>query len=217
MGNSDAIAKAWRRINWIGVIAGVLTIALPFLGKWWQLTLGTGVVFMEISPFGTDIIIFEESVSGAIGSPLLWWFLLGIKLVIVYLGVVLLAGSVLSISDRHVAIAEQFIHFSARKLLWLVVAFVAILFLFIVIVNHAPGIHDSSIGNAPFLLQTDLPYLIGEGEVSSVLEVMRFTCPIRMEFTKAFGIAVLAAALGVATRIYQKRLHNEKEKYKQTE
>jgi len=209
MGNSEAAAKAWRRINWIGVIAGVLTIALPFLGKWWQLTLGTGAVFMEMSPFGTDIIIFEESVSGAIGSPLLWWFLLGLKLVIVYLGVVLLAGSVLSISDRHVAIAEQFIHFSARKLLWLVVAFVALLFFIIVIVNQAPGILDSLIGNAPFQLRSDLPYLIGEGEVSGGIEVMRFACPIRMEFTNAFGIAVLAAALGVASRIYQKRLHNK--------
>jgi hypothetical protein len=37
----------------------------------------------------------------------------------VYLGVLLFIGSMLSVSERHAAISELFVHFSARKLLWL--------------------------------------------------------------------------------------------------
>ncbi len=198
---SEATAKAWRRINWPGVIAGALTIALPFLGTWWRLTLGMEAVTVELSPFGVETSIFEASIFGeAISSPLLWWFLLGLKLGVVYLGVLLLMGSVLSVSNRHAAIAELFVRFSARKLLWLVVAFVAMLLIVTVFANLF-----SEILNLSFL-QLRLPPLIviGEGEVSAGLEIVRISSKIYMEFTRAFAVAVLAAALGIVSRIYQK-------------
>lgn len=209
---SEEITKpkpgVWRRINWLGVIAGALTIALPFMGAWWRLTLGMDAVSALVSPFGVEISFFGEE---TIRSPLFWWFCLGLKLGVVYLGVLLLLGSVLSISDRRAAIAEQLVRFSARKLLWLVVAFVAVLVIVITLVNHSSEIFGSLIGDFPFQLQSPLPYLSGRGEVSAGLEGMHLTIPISMELTRAFAVAVLAAALGVASRIYQKRLYSKGE------
>ncbi len=194
--------KAWRRINWPGVIAGALTIALPFLGTWWRITFGTEAVIMEFSPFGVETSIFGASILGeAISSPLLWWFLLGLKLGVVYLGVLLLMGSVLSVSNRHVAIAELFVRFSARKLLWLVVAFVAMLFIVAVFANQVSEIIELSF----FQLRLPPLMVIGEGEVSAGLEVMRLSSKIYMGFTREFAVAVLAVALGIVARIYQKK------------
>ncbi len=186
---------AWRRINLPGVIAGLLTIALPFLGTWWSFMLGTGAVVMAISPFGVEVSIFGEAMS----SPLFWWLLLGLKLGVLYLGMLLLTGSVLPVSNRRAAIAELFVQFSARKLLWLVVAFVAALLIFIVLVNHLPGMLG-----LPFQLQ--LPYLMGSSSFSTGIEGVQLTIPIFMGFTRAFAIAVIAAVLGIAAWFYQRRL-----------
>ena len=195
--------EVWRRINWPGAIAGVLTIALPFMGTWWRLTLGMDAVIMEISPFGVDMSFFGEE---AISTPLFWWLCLGLKLGVVYLGVLLLVGSILSISDRRAAIAEQFVRFSARKLLWLVVAFVVLLLIVITLVNQLPGIFSSFIGDSFFQLQSDLPYyLSGEGTISGEAEGvgmgmgmgMHLTLPVFMKLTRAFAVAVLAVTLGI--------------------
>ena len=195
--------KAWRRINWPGVIAGALTIALPFLGTWWRITFGMDALTVKLSPFGVETSIFGASIFGeAISSPLLWWFLLGLKLGVVYLGVLLLMGSVLSVSNRHAAIAELFVRFSARKLLWLVVAFVAMLFIVTVFANMFSEILELSF----FQLRLPPLMVIGEGEVSAGLEVMRLSSKIYMGFTREFAVAVLAVALGIVSRIYQKKL-----------
>jgi len=206
---SEEIAKRkpemWRRINWLGVVAGALTLTLPFMGTWWRLTLGMDAVTMLMSPFGVEMSFFGEE---TIISPLFWWFCLGLKLGVVYLGVLLLLGSVLSISDRRAAIAEHLVRFSARKLLWLVVAFVAALVIVITLVNQSSEIFGSLIGDIPFQLQSDLPYLSGEGGITGGSEdrSMYLSIPIFMELTRAFAMAVLAAALGIASRIYPKRL-----------
>ncbi|MGB2727896.1 MAG: hypothetical protein WBD09_05405 [Halobacteriota archaeon] len=195
--NSEAILgwAGWRKINWPGVIAGVLVIALPFLELWWRFMLGTEAVTMSFSPFGVETSIFGEAIS----SPLFWWLCLGLKLGVVYLGVLLLTGSVLSVSERYAAIAELFVRFSARKLLWLVVAFVAMLLIVIVLVNQLPEMFG-----LPFQLQ--LPYLIGRSSVSAEVEGIRLATVVSMEFTKAFAVAVLAAALGIVAWVYQKKL-----------
>jgi hypothetical protein len=190
----------WRKVNWPGVIAGALVIALPFLGTWWQFMLGTEAVTMSLSPFGVEMSIFGEAIS----SPLFWWVCLGIKLGVVYLGVLLMAGSVLSFSERYAAIAEQFVHLSARKLLWLVVAFVAMLLIVIVLMNQSSGMFG-----LPFQLQ--LPYLVGKSSVSAGVEGMRLATAISMNFTQAFAVAVLAAALGIVARVYQKKLYQKEQ------
>jgi hypothetical protein len=196
-------AETQRKINWPGVIAGVLFIALPFLERWWILQFGmeeagrAAFLVMAVSPFGIDVSLFGEPVAI---SPLLWWLILGFKLGIVYLGVLLVIGSVLTISNRSVRMAELFVHFSARKLLWLVIVFVVILLLICALVNYIPSMLGLPI-------QLDVPYLIGMKSLSLTLgDNLELTIPVVMRFTQAFGVAVVAAALGVIALIYQKRL-----------
>lgn len=201
--------RIWTKLNWIGILAGILTIIMPFMGTWWHVTLGTGPVGamgIGLSPFGVETIIFGKAVlEEMVGSPLIFWFLLGLKLGVVYLGVVILAGSLLSISNRRKALADQFIRFGSGKLLWLVVVFTLMLLIIIIIANHLPEASSSFVGNVvPF--QGSLPYLVGEGEMSAEMGILRFSSPIRMEFTNAYAVAVIAAVLGVVSRFYQKRV-----------
>jgi hypothetical protein len=187
-----------RKINWPGVIAGILIIALPFLGNWWIFKLGTDAMVMAVSPFGVDVSIFGEDLATFATSPLLWWLILGLKLGVVYLGVLLLAGSLLSASNRSATIVELLVRFSARKVLWLVVAFVGVLLLVSVLLNQLPGVLG-----LPFQLQ--VPYLSGTSSFSTSMEYVQLTIPIFMGFTQRFALAVIAAALGVAAWIYQKK------------
>lgn len=185
-----------RAINWPGVIAGILLLALPFRGSWWVLRLGTDALVMAVSPFGVHLSIFGEHISI---SPLLWWLILGLKLGVVYLGLLLLIGSLLTVSHRHAAIADLFVRFSARKVLWLVVAFVVVLLLVCVVLNQLPGVLG-----LPFQLQ--VPYLSGTRSFSTSMGYLRLTIPISMGFTFWFMVAALAAALGVGAWIYERKL-----------
>ncbi|MDI6810120.1 MAG: hypothetical protein QMD80_00310 [archaeon] len=201
MSEESMKSNLWRRVNWPGIIAGILIIALPFLGRWWIFKLGTEAFTMAVSPFGIDVSIFGETI---IVSPLLWWLILGLKLGVVYLGVLLLTGSILSVSNRYATIADMFVRFSARKLLWLVVAFVAVLLIVSVILNQLPGMLG-----LPFQLQ--VPYLIGTSSFSIRMEGIQLTVPIFMGFMQAFALAVIAAALGITAWIYQKKFYQKEQ------
>lgn len=195
MSDEFMTSNALHRINWPGFIAGVLIVTVPFLGMWWRFMLGTGAFILAVSPFGVQFSIFGETVN----SPLLWWVGLGLKLGVIYLGLLLVAGSVLSVSNRRSALAELLVRFSARKLLWLVIVFVAGLLIFILLVNQLPGMFGVPI-------QLQLPYLMGTCSFSTGTEGLRLTIPIFMGFTHAFAVAVVAAVLGFVALAYQKKL-----------
>ncbi len=204
MDETKTISGGWLRINWFGVPAGVLMIILPFLGTWLQLTFGEEAVIMEISPFDVGMIFLGEEM---LISPLIFWFLLALKLGMVYFGMILLVGSMLYALDHNAkAVAEELVRFSARKLLWLVLSFVLGLLLIILIANFVPEIFTSMMGDTPLELQCDLPYLIGQGKVSVGLDMIHFICPVRMELSRAFLFAVLTLLLGTVSHAYQKRL-----------
>jgi len=184
--------KPSRGINWPGVIAGLLVLALPFLGSWWRLILGTGALIFTASPFGVQLSIFGESIH----SPLVWWLGLAVQLCVLYIGLLLLIGSLLAGTRRYAAIATLLVRFSARKLLWLLLAFVAALFVFSVLANHL-----SELAGLPFPLH--LPYLVGSTSIAAGVDGLRITIPVFMGFTRAFTVAVLAALLGLVAGEYQ--------------
>jgi hypothetical protein len=181
-----------RGINWPGLVAGLLVSALPFLGTWWTLILGTGALIFIASPFGVHLSIFGESLH----SPLIWWLGLALQLCVLYIGLLLLIGSLLAGTHRYAAIAKLFVQFSARKLLWLLLAFVAALFVFSFLANHL-----SELAGLPFPVH--LPYLVGRTSIAAGIDGLRVTIPLYMGFTRAFAVAVLAAILGIVARQYQ--------------
>jgi len=181
-----------RGINWPCLVAGLLASALPFLGTWWTLILGTGALIFTASPFGVHLSIFGESIH----SPLIWWLGLALQLCVLYIGLLLLVGSLLAGTHRYAAIAKLFVQFSARKLLRLLLAFVAALFVFSFLANQL-----SELAGLPFPLH--LPYLVGRTSIAAGVNGLRITIPLYMGFTGAFAVAVLAAILGIVARQYQ--------------
>jgi len=195
----------WRRLNFFGVLAGILTFLLPFSGAWWHLTLGTdgGIFSILASPFEFKFLIFNKQISTAEAvrfSPLLWWLCLAFKLCYAYFGAALLAGSLLSLSEKHAESAETLVRYSALKLLWLVVAFVVVLFIATFLVNSATQLMSGA------LIDFSMPHIVGTGKFAMSSGNFHISAPINVGFTSTFAVAIIASALGIASRIYQKRI-----------
>ncbi len=185
----------FRRMNIPGVVAGVLTLILPFLGAWWSLTLGTDAIVVTTSPFEAKTFIFGSYIA----SPLFEWFCLGLKLGVMYLGVLLIAGSILPAMNRNEDLARVFINFASRKLLWLVLIFVVALVLFVLLLNQTSSV-------LPIRIDIPFPYLVWTKSLSADMGNMGIVIPICAKFTYAFGVAVIAAVSGVYSRIYHEKL-----------
>ncbi|MEA1895334.1 MAG: hypothetical protein U9N36_09075 [Euryarchaeota archaeon] len=183
------------KVNIPGAIAGVLTLILPFLGAWWSLTLGTNAIVVTTSPFEAKTIIFGNYIA----SPLFEWFCLGLKLGVMYLGILLIAGSILPVMNRNEDLAKTFINFASRKLLWLVLIFVVALVIFVLLLNQTSSV-------LPVKIDIPFPYLVWTNSLSADMENMRIVIPICAKFTYAFGIAVIAAVSGAYSRTYQEKL-----------
>jgi hypothetical protein len=180
-------------VNIPGVIAGVLTLILPFLGAWWHLTIGADAIVVNASPFGVRTIILGNDIA----SPLFEWFCLGLKLGVMYLGALMVAGSVFPAMGQSEEIARIFIRFASRKLFWLVLIFVASIIAFITLANQ-------SVTHLP--IHGHLPYLVGTETVSVDVENVGIAASISMKLTSAFGVAVVAAILGIYSRISRKTM-----------
>jgi len=185
----------FHRMNIPGVVAGVLTLILPFLGAWWSLTLGTDAMVVTTSPFEAKTIIFGNYIA----SPLFEWFCLGLKLGIMYMGVLLIAGSVLPAMNRNEDLAKVFINFASRKLLWLVLIFVVALVIFVLLLNQTSSV-------LPVQIDIPFPYLVWTKSLSADMGGMGIVVPICAKFTYAFGVAVIAAVAGAYSRIYHEKL-----------
>ncbi len=185
-----------NRVNIAGAIAGVLTLILPFIGAWWSLTLGTDAIVITTSPFEAKTFIFGNYIA----SPLFEWFCLGLKLGVMYLGVLLIAGSILPAMNRNEDLAKTFINFASRKLLWLVLIFVGALIIFVLLLNQI----SSSV--LPVRIDIPFPYLVWTKSLSADMGDMGIVIPICAKFTYAFGVAVIAAASGAYSRTYQEKL-----------
>jgi len=168
-----------NRVNIPGVVAGVLTLILPFLGAWWSLTLGTDAIVVTTSPFEAKTFIFGNYIA----SPLFEWFCLGLKLGVMYLGVLLIAGSILPAMNRNEDLAKVFINFASRKLLWLVLIFVVALIIFVLLLNQTSSV-------LPVRIDIPFPYLIWTTPLSADMENMGIVIPICAKFTYALWMSV---------------------------
>jgi len=184
-----------NRVNIPGAVAGVLTLILPFLGAWWSLTLGTDAIVVTTSPFEAKTFIFGSYIA----SPLFEWFCLGLKLGVMYLGVLLIAGSILPAMNRNEDLAKVFINFASRKLLWLVLIFVVALVIFVLLLNQISSV-------LPVGIDIPFPYLVWTKPLVVDMDNMGIVIPICAKFTYAFGVAVIASVSGVYSRIYHERL-----------
>jgi hypothetical protein len=147
-----------------------------------------------ISPFNVDIMTFGEPMS----IPLIWYVVLGAKLLILAAGTLMLAGSLAPKRWWSGALVK----FGSTKVLWMIIGLVGF------------AVVGALIANAMFGL--NMPYLSGSATQTlrgGEFEFFGFGLPegttviflLSMTLTKAFILAIIVAALGIMARIYHRR------------
>jgi len=107
------LRKLVRTINWFGVIAGILMIVLPFAGRWWSLTVGTGMVDLTTSPFGITTTVFGQTME----STLARYIFLGATISIIIAGLFVLFASLLPEQWWSIRLMD----FGATKVFWMAI------------------------------------------------------------------------------------------------
>ncbi len=197
-----------HRINWIGLIAGILMILLTFQGAWWKAVLGEGVLKVALSPFHYDITLIGQSLT----SPLVSYLILAAKISVIIGGGFLLLGSV----GAKRWWGKKLVNWGAMKVFWMV------LFLIIVLIigafltnNYLASLLSGMIGAGT--IQVELPYLIGTGHATIQAEgAITVSGPINVVLTRSFWMAVLTAGLGLGAKIYHKKMTKDEEKNSST-
>ncbi|MEW6222679.1 MAG: hypothetical protein AB1476_05175 [Candidatus Hadarchaeota archaeon] len=76
--------------NWFGIAAGIMMLALPFMGPWWTGTVGTGALSVGLSPFDLQASLGSTPLQ----SPLVGFFLLATKITFLIGGTFLILSSI---------------------------------------------------------------------------------------------------------------------------
>jgi len=186
-----------HRLNFPGLVAGIALVILPFLEAWWRFSLGTDALIIATSPF----LVQVESFGNAISSPLLASLNIALKIVMIYYGALLIAGSVLRAQEERRSISNILVRVSARKFLWLVVLFVVSVAITDFIINQAfalMGVH------------AQVPYFAGTTPVSLQVGPLSMTVPVIQGFTLMFWVAVVVAVISLVAYFYQEHVALEK-------
>jgi hypothetical protein len=176
------------RINWLALAAGIATLimlAISLYMPWWQLTIGENLIKINASPVYTNF--------GLLGTqftiPVIWALNLITILTFTACGVVMLVYSLLPTKPY----AKQLLSFSYRKPLYTVVSFVVVLLIIVLIAGHF-GLSIPLSGSAIFTL----PGNLAQGATVSTL--------LSGNFQLSFWLAIAAAALCIAARLYHSRV-----------
>jgi len=184
-------------VNWFGLVAGVLMLVLPFLGPWWSATVGTGAMDLALSPFDYRISLLEQPIS----STLVGYFLFAAKLSVMIGGAFMIAGSL----GGKRWWGRRLVRFGAMKVFWMVIGLISFLLLLAFFMNSIlPNLISGMVEGGE--IQFNVPYVAGATTSTIQMgEAATVTAPITASLTEIFWVAVLAAALGVAARIYHRR------------
>ncbi len=201
MGENLKLHMKLSAINWFGLIAGILMLVLPFAGPWWHTTVGTGAADVGISPFNVDITAFGEPMS----VPIIWYVVLGARLLILATGALMLAGS---LAPRRWW-SGRLVRFGSTKVLWMIIGLIGFAIVGALIANAVFGLNVPYLsGSATQTLRGDEFQFFG----FSLPEGVTATFLIAMTLTKAFTLAIIVAALAIVARVYHRRFAKPSEK-----
>ena len=182
------------RINWVGLAGGVATIVLVAVSlfyPWWQLRVGDDLMTANVSPLNTNFSMLGTSFT----MPLVWAMNITSMLTLFVSGIMMVIYSLLPAKSY----SKTLLGFAYKKPLYTLVAFVVVLFASTFIVQallHFTVPLEGSTNSA-------FPIPLVQGTTASVLISTGFQLP--------FWLAIVAAGLCIAARIYHKRLVAVKE------
>lgn len=185
-------------VNWFGLVAGALMIILPFLGPWWNASVGTGAMELAMSPFDYRISLLEQPIS----STLVGYFLLAAKISIIIGGSLMILGSV----GAKRWWGRRLVRFGAMRVFWMVIGLMALLLVGAFLMNSVLPSLLGQMGGEGVEMQLNVPYVTGTTTSTIQMgDAGTLTAPITTSLTGIFWVAVVVAALGFAARIYHRR------------
>ena len=178
-----------RKINWFGLAAGIITLivlVISFYVPWWQLTIGENLIKVNASPVNTNFALFGTQFT----VPLIWALNLISILTFTASGIVMLIYSL----NPTKSYSKHLLGFSYKKPLYVLIIFVAGLAAITIIAGFL-GMSIPLMGSTTLSLPTQF---ISSGLSISALVSGSFQLP--------FYLAIVAAALCIAARLYHKNL-----------
>jgi len=191
--------KSPRSVNFLGLIAGVLMIALPFLGPWWIAKVGTGAIEIALSPFDMSISVLGQQIQ----SDIVALFLLAEAIAMIIAGVFMVLASVAPRSWW----SKRLFRFGVMKPFWAVVILIILVVAGAFVVNNIlPSFLSNMVSGTGASIQLEVPYLVGTA--NSVIQAgsqIMITAPINLSLAMPFWVAVAVAVLGIAARINHRK------------
>src|SRR5208337_1929718 len=178
-----------RSINWFGLSAGIIiliVLVISFYVPWWQLTIGENLIKVNASPVNTNFGLFGTQFT----VPLIWALNLISILTFTACGLVMLIYSL----NPTKSYSKHLLGFSYKKPLYVLISFVAVLVAIIAIAGFL-GLSIPLMGSATLSLPTQF---MPTGLSINALVSGSFQLP--------FYLAIVAAALCIAARLYHKNL-----------
>jgi len=178
-----------RRINWFGLAAGIITLVVVVVSlflPWWQLTIGDKLIQVNASPMNTNFGLLSLQFT----IPLIWAWNIASILTFVAAGLVMLLYSVIPTKSY----AKELLGFSYKKPIYALISFVVGLLVLVAIASFA-GVSIPVMGSSNVALPTQFMPM---GASISVLVSGSFQLP--------FWLAIVAAALCIAARLYHRRV-----------
>jgi hypothetical protein len=179
-----------RSINWFGLSAGIITLivlVISFYVPWWQLTIGQNLIKINASPVNTNFGLFGGA---QFTIPLIWALNLISILTFTASGMIMLIYSL----NPTKAYSKHLLGFSYKKPLYAVIFF-AVGLAAIVMIAGFLGLSIPLMGSTTLTLPTQF---ISSGLSINALASGSFQLP--------FYLAIVAAALCIAARLYHKNL-----------
>ncbi|MEM3769794.1 MAG: hypothetical protein QXG76_01230 [Candidatus Bathyarchaeia archaeon] len=177
-----------KKINWFGLAGGIATLtlvalALIYASPWWQLSIGEDLGYAGISPLSFSSTILGSSM----GIPLIFFINLSCQLSFIASAIAIIVYSVLPEKNY----SKHLLGFAYKKPLITVIIFSV----FIIGVSYA----------VQAMLKINIP-INGTSTTTLNLGAIEIIAPITAGFTWVFWLALIAAALCVAAKIYHKKI-----------
>jgi hypothetical protein len=177
------------KFNWFGLAGGVTTllvIAVSLFYPWWQLTVGDDLMKVNASPVNTNFGFLDTSFT----IPFIWALNIVSLLSLLASGIAMLIYSIVPRKSY----SKHLLGFGYKKPLFTVLFFVIGLVVITMILQAVLSLNVPLMGSTT----STLPIPFVSGVTLSVL--------LSAGFQWSFWLAVVAAALCIAARLYHKKV-----------
>jgi hypothetical protein len=178
-----------KQFNWFALVGGILILVLllvSFYFPWWQLIIGDNLLKVNVSPVNTNF--------GLLGIqliiPLIWALNLGSILTFLLSGIIMVIYGFIPMKSY----SKDLLSFAYKKPLYAVIMCVAGLLIITFAIRAALGISVPLTGTGTVILPSSLTMGINV----SVASLSAFQWP--------FWLAIVAAGLCIAARVYHRKL-----------